>query len=685
MSTTNHRASNRLIHESSPYLLQHAHNPVQWYPWGNEALTRARKENKPILLSIGYSACHWCHVMEHESFESDATAEVMNALFINIKVDREERPDLDKIYQTAHQMLTQRPGGWPLNMFLSPEDHVPIFGGTYFPKEPRHGMPPFTEVCRRVAEFYRDQKAELNKQSDAIRQAFVHMRQNPVTMAQADTQTILARARQDIGNNVDADYGGFGKAPKFFHTPNLEYLLRHWAYNKEQPDDDALNIVNHSLSVMAQAGIVDQLGGGFYRYSVDDYWMIPHFEKMLYDNGQLLALYADAFHATGNKLYRYTAQGIADWVMREMQHGQGGYYSSLDADSEGKEGRFYTWSNDEMQALLTDNEWQAMQTRYALQRPANFEGRRHLHIMAEDLDSIKITFDHPELQRAQAKLFHHRQSRIHPGRDDKILTSWNALMILGMARGGRILDQAAYIESADRALQHIQTTLWKDGRLLVTAKNSQAKLNAYLDDYAYLLDALLELLQCRWSSEDLRFAIELAEVLLDHFEDKKAGGFFFTSDDHEALMHRPKPDADDAMPSGNSIAALGLQRLGWLLGETRYLDAAERTLTMLATPATHNLSAYGSYVMALQEYHSPPQIVILRGRSDALSAWREVCTNHYAPGRMVFTIAGNTNALPPALAAKTNRAEVTAYICSGMQCDQAIMDREALNAALGEL
>jgi len=701
--------TNRLIHETSPYLLQHAHNPVDWQAWNAEALAQARREDKPILLSIGYSACHWCHVMEHESFEDEGVAKVMNELFVCIKVDREERPDLDKIYQTAHQLLTRRTGGWPLNMFLAPADHTPFFGGTYFPKAPRHGLPAFPELLRRVAAYYRDQRAEIEQQNAQVRAAFLHLapeRPAPGIVIEAD---VLDTAQAEMEKQFDPDHGGFGGAPKFPHPTSIERCLRYWAATalRGAPNDKALEMARFSLHAMAAGGLYDQLGGGFCRYSVDEYWMIPHFEKMLYDNGPLLALYADAAIATGEKAFRRVALETGAWAMREMQSPEGGYYSTLDADSEGHEGKFYVWTPAEVQALLSAEEYRVFAPRYGLDRPPNFENEWwHLHVF-QGTDGIAgalgIDPEHADalIASARQKLFQARAQRIHPGRDEKILTAWNGLMIKGMARAGRLLQQPEFIASAERALDFVRTTLWKDGRLLATYrdvqvpreagrrerptyKDGQARLPAYLDDHAFLIDGLLELLQARWRTADLHFAMELAEVLLEHFEDKDAGGFFFTADDHEQLLHRPKPVSDESTPSGNGIAALALLHLGHVLGEIRYLDAAERTLKALYPALRRYPSAHNALLNAIEEYLEPTQTIVLRGRPDELSAWLTRCVQTYAPRRLVFAIPGDTADLPAPLASRAATGEVAAYICSGLACGTPVTKLAELDDRLND-
>ncbi|MBI3569664.1 MAG: thioredoxin domain-containing protein [Gammaproteobacteria bacterium] len=679
--------TNRLIHETSPYLQQHAHNPVDWHPWGPEALEKAKREDKPILLSIGYSACHWCHVMEHESFEDEAVAQVMNTLFVNIKVDREERPDLDKIYQTAHQLLTGRPGGWPLNMFLTPTDHMPFFGGTYFPKTQRYGMPAFTDILHQLADAYRERRDDVEKQNTALRDLFTRV--EPAGADAPLTVAPLAQATLQLKRQFDTHHGGFGGAPKFPHPTSLELLLRHWARSSlaDKPDTEALHAVRFTLQKMALGGLYDQLGGGFCRYSVDERWEIPHFEKMLYDNAQLLPLYVDAWLATGDVLFRRVALETGAWVMREMQSPGGGYYSTLDADSEGHEGKFYAWDVDEIKKLLTPQEWEYVEQRYALRGEPNFEGRWHLNV-GTDLAALADRFQHTEaeigtaLDAARAKLFAAREKRVHPGRDEKILTSWNGMMIRAMAHAGRLFEHQDFVDSATRAFNFVRAQLWRDGRLLATAKDGKAHLNAYLDDYVHLIDGGLALLQARFRIAELDFIRELADTVLAHFEDKTRGGFYFTSDDHESLLHRPKPAGDDAIPSGNGIAAQVLLKLGHLLGETRYLDAAERTLTALGGAVAQYPSAHCGLLLALGEYLSPPQTVVLRGTPDTLKPWHARCGARYAPGRMALAIPADVTNLTGLLAERRIQGDITTYLCSGHACQAPISSFEDFDKAL---
>ncbi len=676
--------ANRLSHETSPYLRQHAHNPVDWYPWGAAALERARAERKPILLSVGYSACHWCHVMAHESFEDPDTAKVMNDLFINIKVDREERPDIDRIYQIAQQMLTQRSGGWPLTMFLTHDDQRPFFGGTYFPREARFGLPSFRDLLLRVSEYYRDHEEELRSQNEALMSAFADLNPPPGAADAQITDAPLRTARALLAKTFDPRNGGFGGAPKFPQPKTLERLLRDWhaSANAREPDLHALYMATLTLKRMGEGGIDDQLGGGFARYSVDEYWMIPHFEKMLYDNAALLAVYADTAAATGDAFYAQVAAETAAWTMREMQAPEGGYYSSYDADSEGHEGRFYVWDREAVRQALTAEEYAAFAPRFGLDRAPNFEGRWHLHVFQSVEDVAKSLGRTVEevaalLASARGKLLAIRGARVWPGRDDKILTSWNALMIRGMAVAARALGRSDLAASAARALEFIRGTLWRNGRLLATYKDGRAHLNAYLDDYVYLADAVLELQQVRFNGDELAFARDLLDVVLEHFADPN-GGFFFTSDDHEALIHRSKSFGDDATPAGNGIAAFVLQRMGHLLGEPRYLAAAERTVRAAWPVLEKHPHAHTSLLVALEELLHPPETIILRGEPTALESWSRELATLYAPRRMVLAIANEARGLPPALADKPARGAAVAYVCKGSVCSAPLESFSAL-------
>ena len=681
--------SNRLARETSPYLQQHADNPVDWYPWGEEAFQVARETGKPVLLSVGYSACHWCHVMAHESFEDAATAALMNELFVNIKVDREERPDVDKIYQTAHQLLTQRGGGWPLTMFLDGEDQRPFFGGTYFPKEARYGMPAFGELLTNIANYYTDKRDEVRSQSARLLEVFTKLDPAPAEPGAALDAAPLAVARNTFEQTFDRDYGGFGSAPKFPHPTTIDRLLRHWraSANDAEPDIEALFMATLTLTRMADGGVFDHVGGGFCRYSVDRYWQIPHFEKMLYDNGPLLALYAQAALATGDTLFADAANATAEWMLVDMQADNGGFFATRDADSEGHEGIYYLWRPEQVRELLGDD-YEAFARRFGLNKDANFEGQWHLTVR-ESTSEIAAATGRKEkdvlsaIDAAKKTLLHERLKRVAPGRDEKQLTSWNALAIRGLAIAGRTLDRPDLIEAAVRATQFLRNTLFVDGRLLASYKDGEARFAAYLDDHAFLLDALLELLQARWDTAHLEFAVQIAELMLAHFEDREGGAFFFTADDHETLIHRPKPLADEAVPSGNGIAAFALQRLGFLLGETRYLDAAERTLRASWQAISEYPHGHVSLLSALEEYLVHPEIIVIRGDSDEIARWQHTAARLYAPRRLVFGISSDAVDLPGALADRAAiDGETVAYRCLGTHCEMPVTTWEALAAQL---
>ena len=643
---------NALAGETSPYLRQHADNPVAWQPWSQAALDLARELDRPILLSIGYSACHWCHVMAHESFEDATVAAVMNRLFINIKVDREERPDLDQIYQTAHQLLTSRAGGWPLTMFLAP-DGTPFYGGTYFPKEPRYGLPGFIGLCEEVARAWRDKRAEIVAQNREVLAALDRRTPDAGNAVALDAAPVAALRALLLGS-LDRDDGGFGGAPKFPHPTDLAFLLA------RQDDAPARDAALFSLARMAAGGIHDQLGGGFCRYSVDERWEIPHFEKMLYDNGPLLALYAEAWAQTGDDALRRVATGIVAWLQREMAGPDGTFYAALDADSAGEEGSFYVWDRAEVAQLLSPAAAALAGRHWGLDRPPNFEGRHwHLRVCAP------LAGDEADLlESARAKLFAAREKRVRPATDDKVLTSWNALAIEGLARAARLCGRPDWQTLALRALDAIESRRWQDGDpvglLLATDR-----LPGYLDDYAFLLAALLECLQTEFRGRDLVLACKLADALLAHFEDRERGGFFFTAHNHERLIQRPKPCHDNALPAGNGVAARALQRLGHLLGETRYLEAARRTLGLFHGQLQTHPGGCSALVCALEEALVPPTIVVLRGPAAELAPWR---SRVVTPANCLLLALPNGLAdLPPPLA-KPESQHVNAWACRGVGC-----------------
>jgi len=673
---------NSLAGETSPYLQQHADNPVDWHPWGEEALKLARDQDKPILLSVGYSACHWCHVMAHESFEDPETAGIMNALFVNIKVDREERPDLDQIYQTAHHLLTRRSGGWPLTMFLTPAQK-PFFGGTYYPRTSRYGLPGFGELLQKIAAAYREKRGEIDRQNESLLEFLAATLPAAAAAVEMSREPITAAAAQ-LRSGFDEIHGGIGAAPKFPHPFELAFCLR---VSRSSLDTRLRDLVILTLQKMAQGGIYDQLGGGFCRYSTDAYWQIPHFEKMLYDNGPLLRLYADAWLVTGDPLFKRVCEQTAAWVIREMQSPEGGYYCSLDADSEREEGKFYVWSREEFAELLTEDEYEIATTYFGLDRAPNFENLAWNPCVAQTIESVavKVGRDLQEceslLRSARTRLLAAREKRVRPGRDEKILTSWNALMIEGMAHAARLFGREDWHVSARRSMDFVATRMWQHGRLLATYKDGRAHLNGYLDDYAFLLAALLEILQAEFAAGDLQLATALADTLLERFEDRAAGGFFFTSDDHEALILRPKPGADSATPSGNGIAALALTRLGHLLGESRYLQAADKAVRLFFPTMLRQPGGFSTLCTALEEVVEPTMIIVLRGLRDALRPWQRTLSSRYLPGLMTLAVDSASSGLPGVLN-KPVAGAVNAYLCRGVVCLAPIGDIQALLANL---
>jgi hypothetical protein len=674
---------NHLIHETSPYLLQHADNPVDWHPWNAGTLQIAREQDKPILLSIGYSACHWCHVMAHESFEDESVAAVMNEHFVNIKVDREERPDLDQIYQNAHYLLTRRSGGWPLTLFLS-QDGTPFYSGTYFPKQARYGLPGFPELLLQIAKAYKEKRSEFAAQGEQLIAALSSWQPEKNTDDITLAATPLETAVRQLGQNFDRVNGGFGDAPKFLHPAELDLLLRQ---SHAKRDEQTRHIALFTLQQMALGGLYDQLGGGFCRYSVDEHWNIPHFEKMLYDNGLLLGMYGDAWLASGDPLFARVVGQTASWVMREMQSPQGGYYASLDADSEHEEGKFYVWQRNEIRDLLGAEEYAVAAPYYGLDGSPNFENHawhlrvtqplgeiaQHLHLGAEQASLL--------LASARAKLFAARERRIRPGRDEKILGSWNGLMIAGMAKAARIFGRDDWLNSAQQAMDFVHGTLWQNGKLLATHKDGKTHLNAYLDDHAFLLDAALELMQTQFRNTDLNFAIQLADALLARFEDTENGGFFFTSHDHEALIQRNKTGQDNATPSGNGIAAQGLLRLAALTGDMRYANAAERCLKSFFPMMQQSAGHFSSLCTALDELLHPPSILVLCGAEKETAAWQAAVSAKYLPGLMIIVLTGNETGLPPPLK-KSHSSITTAWLCRGTQCLQPITDLNELLSTL---
>ena len=619
--------------------------------------------------------------MAHESFEDEKTAALMNQHFINIKVDREERPDIDRIYQTAHQLIARRSGGWPLTMFLSPDDQLPFFGGTYFPDKPRYGMLAFSDVLQRIATIFQEEPDKINHQGEAIQQALleIELRENQnQDSAQIDAldnfDTQLLKAH-------DSEFGGFGQAPKFPQPAILLQALER-AFDKS-PEDPVYRAIDFSLQQIAMGGIQDHLGGGFYRYSVDDKWMIPHFEKMLYDNGQLLQVFAQAYRLTPRPLFAEAVDGIVTWLQREMQSPSGSYYAALDADSEGVEGKFYLWTPAEVEEGIGADLYPAFAYQYGLDQSANFEGEWHLHDH-HGTQQVRDKFDLDEQQfdsarkNSRQQLLELRDRRIRPGLDDKILTSWNALVIRGLATAARVFMRQDYFAMAQRCLLAIRNDCWRDQRLLALDASAGKQLPGYLDDYAHLLQASLDCLQYEWDDDSFAFALKLAGQLVDRFADQAHGGFFFTASDHEKLIQRPKSWPDEAMPSGNAVAALALHRLGLLIGSRDYLQIAEKALQSVADNINQTPFHAASFVALLNAVHNPPLQIILRGEPVLLSEWRSRLLPRLKPDQSAYFIPYEAMALPDEIAQKSSDEPICAWICEGFSCRAPIHDLDNL-------
>ena len=679
---------NRLIDETSPYLLQHAHNPVDWYPWGPEALARARADNKPIMLSIGYSACHWCHVMERESFEDHETARIMNEHFVSIKVDREERPDLDSIYMSAVQSMTGR-GGWPMTVFLTPEG-LPFYGGTYFPPVEHGQMPSFKRVLLSIADAYKNRQTDIQQNAQRMKSLLERGSVPTSTPGLLATET-LDQAYENLASRYDATYGGFGGAPKFPQPMSLEFLLRVFYRTRGQ---QALSMLEHTLVHMARGGIYDQLGGGFHRYSVDDYWLVPHFEKMLYDNALLSRVYLRAYQVTGDPFYRHIVQDTLDYVRREMTDPQGGFYSTQDADSEGEEGKFYVWSAQELEDTLGAEDATKVARYFGVSSNGNFEGRNILTIAGE-LAAVasELGMSLPELeevvQAARAKLLAVRERRVWPERDDKIITAWNGLMLRSFAEAAAALGRKDYQEVAVANAEFVLGNLYRDGRLLRTYRDGRAKGDAFLEDYAFYADGLLALYESTFDIRWFHAALELADTLCQQFWDEDDGGFFDTSKDHETLVSRPKEVTDNAIPAGNSVTIELLLRLARLTGRTEYEQKATAVLRGLSDYMRQHPTAFGHLLSALELQLAPSQEIAVVGPSDdpATRALLSVVWNHYLPHRVIALGAPEDAFSAQEIALLEDRDQLqgrpTAYVCENFACMMPVTDPDALAKQLG--
>lgn len=673
--------TNRLALESSPYLLQHQNNPVDWFPWGEEALQLSKTENKPIFLSIGYSACHWCHVMEHESFENQAIAHELNERFVCIKVDREERPDLDQIYMNAVQVLTGR-GGWPMSVFLTP-DLKPFYGGTYWPPTSRHGMPGFDQVIVAVGKAWEENHVAVVESAERLTNQLLHMAAQTSELGEL-TNDLLTRSSSNFRQTYDRKYGGFGGAPKFPAPMSLRLLMRVWYRSRE---DFTLEMVTSTLDRMAAGGIYDHLGGGFARYSVDARWLVPHFEKMLYDNAQLAVAYLEAFQITGYENYSRVVRETLDYVLRDMTDPTGGFFSTEDADSEGVEGKFYTWTPEQLREVLGEDAAATFAEVYDVTEAGNFEHTNILNlpktieqqaaILGREVKSLQN-----ELSDSRRELFAAREQRIHPHKDDKVITAWNGLMIEALALAGAVLDEPRYLDAAHKATEFIEKNLRRDdGRLLHTWRHGKAKVDAYLDDYTYLANGLITLYESTGEARYLDHAIGLIDDVLLHFGSEGQGGFYFTADDQERLLTRNREFADNAVPSANAMATIVLIKLAKLTGSETYLNAAEQTMQAAVELMQRYPSGTAQMLLAVDLYLGPTYEVVLAAGNSAES--RSVCfelLRRFIPNKVIAWASKSApKSLTELLQGKESSSGLpTLYVCEGFTCQAPVVGQEEI-------
>lgn len=668
---------NHLVNETSPYLLQHAENPVDWYPWGDEALTRARTENKPILLSIGYSACHWCHVMAHESFENEEIARLMNEHFINIKVDREERPDLDTVYMEAVQSITGS-GGWPLTVFLTPEGN-PFYGGTYFPPEDRQGLPGFPRVLITVSDAYRNRSNQVQQATEQILNV-LNSKVNSKTTAGQLTSDILEQAYSAIKQNFDRENCGFGEAPKFPQPMVLEFLLRYYLRTREK---DALEMVTLTLEKMAKGGIYDQIGGGFHRYATDRHWLVPHFEKMLYDNALLSRVYLHSYLVTRTPIFRKIAEETLDYVLREMTSSQGGFYSTQDADSEGEEGKYYLWSIDEIKKVLGDETAGIIGNYYGVTNVGNFEGRNILYVPKN-----AQTEEPGIVNQSKALLLKEREKRIKPGRDEKILASWNGLMLSSLAQAATILHRGDYLDAAIANGSFLLGSMTSEGHLMHTYKDNQAKIDGFLEDHALVIEGLLDLHQATFQGKWLKEAIRLTDIMVNEFWDESVGMFYDTGKRHQPLFIRPKNIHDGAVPSGPSSATLTLLKVSRLTGDDRFEHIAIKSLQNMGENLSLYPLAFGNWLCALDlQLSTPQEIAIIGPRNDPVTEdLIDVLLSNWDPNRIIAAINPSDPALFADLPLFKNRnmidGQPTVYLCERHSCQMPVNNPNLLRDQL---
>jgi uncharacterized protein YyaL (SSP411 family) len=668
------KSGNRLIHETSPYLLQHAHNPVDWYPWGEEAFRQAKKENKPVFLSIGYSTCHWCHVMEKESFENDEVAAIMNEHFISIKVDREERPDVDKVYMTAVQVITKG-GGWPLSVFLTP-DRKPFWGGTYFPREDQFGRPGFKKILLTISDAWKNRSEEVEKSGVEVINFLQDRWDLPKSEGEVDPE-ILDSTFTILSNQFDSTYGGFGGAPKFPRSMMLSYLMR---YYRKTGNERALEMVEKTLEGMAEGGMFDQIGGGFHRYSTDPRWLVPHFEKMLYDNALLARTYLEAYQLTQKEFYARITREILDYCLRDMTHPDGGFYSAEDADSEGEEGTFYVWKPEEINEILGDEDGKLFSEYYGVTPEGNFEGKTSILHVRREIEGIAKEFGiQPQvvksaLEKGNENLMAVRSKRIRPHLDDKILTSWNGLMISAMTYAYQVFEEPRYLDAAESAAQFIQKNMIKRGRLLRSYREGEAKILGYLVDYAFFTMALIDLYEATFKISYFEEALRLNSEMVRLFGDEEGGGFFDSGKDGEALIVKTKEIYDGAIPSGNSIALLNLLRIAELTGDKEIRALAEKTVTSLFPLLIQSPTAYPQLLCGLDFFLDTPKEIVLVGRHNGSDtrALLQGIHQHFIPNKVIALAKPGDRKVPKLIPMVEGRTlldgKATVYVCENYAC-----------------
>ena len=678
---TEFKYTNQLINETSPYLLQHANNPVNWYPWGEEALELARKRDKPIFLSIGYSACHWCHVMEHESFENEQIAEILNENFICIKVDREERPDIDEIYMTAVQLITGS-GGWPLSVWLTP-DLEPFFGGTYFPPEDRWGRAGFPKIVQQIAQLWQNRREDLLKSAAQLTASLNQLNQVQSTDSQLD-QSIWESAFKSANQRFDEHHGGFGGAPKFPQPMELSFLLRYYFQTGER---HALEMVEKSLQEMARGGIYDHLGSGFHRYAIDERWLVPHFEKMLCDNALLTITYLEAYQITGNVDYAEIATATLDYVLREMTSPEGGFYSSQDADSEGEEGKFYVWQKQEIDEILGKDKSRLFCDVYGVSEEGNWESKNILHLRTS-LESVVKEYGlslfelKKRLADGRQKLFEIRSTRVPPDKDDKILAGWNGLMTSAMCKGFQVLGQEKYLAAAQKAIDFLLEKLYIDGFLFRTYRNGSSHLNGYLSDYAFIVSALIDSYESSFEWAYLEKAFEINDLMIQKFWDDRLDGFFFTPSDHEKLLVRTRNPYDNAIPSGNSIAVHNLLRISQFTGDYQLKQKAEKTLTLYTTQMQRSPSGFAVLLSSLDYFWGQPKEIVIAGdrKSETVTEMMSAVYSHYLPNKILAYADPaflDNNELFPVIEGKISTdGQAKIFVCENYACQRPFISRQ---------